>query len=132
RCEWFCFAANASRLFLGCRRSGLRRSRLLGRVLFAIRSLRPAVMVIAAACARQRYRGNRVLEDQLLLRSGFQNHRILVKAFDPSCELHSAHQVNRDAAALFTGTVEKAVLYCVLLLYGFFHLIDSRSKNFSG
>src|SRR5712692_11243854 len=87
-------------------------------------------MIIADAASRKRYGGNRVLEYQLLLRPRFQNHRILVEALDSPRKLDSAHEVDRDVAALFPGTVEKAVLYGVLLLYRFFHLLTPQPKNF--
>ena len=102
-------------------------------MLLAVGRIRPStVMKIAPASTRQRNGRNGVFEDQLLLRSGFQNYRILVKAFDSTRKLDSAHQVNRNVASFFTGTVEKAVLYCVLLLWCLFHLLNSPSKKLSG
>src|SRR5205085_5879301 len=70
--------------------------------------------------------------DQLLLRPGFQNHRVFVETLDSPRKLHPAHQVDGDVAALFAGTVEKAVLDCILLRW-FFHLPDSPvQKIFKG
>ena len=62
-----------------------------------------------------------MLEDQLLLRSGLQDHRIFIETLDSTRKLDAAHEVDRDVAAFLPGTVEKAVLYRVLLLYWFFH-----------
>lgn len=102
-------------------------------VLLAVRRARPSTMMkIAPASAWQRNCRDGVFEDQLLLRSGFQNYRVFVKALDSPGKLNSAHQVDCYIASFFTGTVEKAVLYCVLLLCCLFHLIDSPSKKFSG
>src|SRR5262245_57639063 len=123
----------SSRLLLSGRRIRLSRRRLIGRVLLSITiccTRRPGVVIVAASSTWKRYGGDCVFEDQLFLRSCFQNHRVLIKALDSSCQLDAAHQVDRDVAALFPGTVEKAVLYCVLLLCRFFHLCDSPRKGF--
>src|SRR5581483_2746281 len=91
-----------------------------------------AVMKVTPAAARQRDRRDGVLEDELLLRACLQNHRILVEALDPPRQFDSAHQVDGDVAAFFAGTIEKAVLDCVLLRW-FFHLPDSPGqKSFQG
>ena len=89
-------------------------------------------MEITPAAARQRHGRDGVLEDQLFLRTGLQNHRVLVKALDSPRQLHPAHQVNRYVAAVFTGTVEKAVLYCVVLLRYFVQSSDSAVEKFLG
>ena len=66
---------------------------------------RSTMMKIAPASARQRNGRNGVFEDQLLLRTGFENYRVLVEAFNSPRKLDSAHQVNRYVASFFTGTV---------------------------
>ena len=123
---------------MSSRRAGRGRRRLLAmllavRVLLAVRHAGPAaVMKIPPAAARQRDGRDGVFEDQLLLRSGLKYHRVLVEALDSPRKLYPAHQIDRDVASFFAGTVEKAVLYCVLLLRSFFHLIDSPSKKLLG
>ena len=62
-----------------------------------------------------------MLEDKLLLRTRFENDGVLIETLYPARQLDSAHEVNRDVAAFLPGTIQKAVLYCVLLLYWFFH-----------
>ena len=62
-----------------------------------------------------------MLEDKLLLRTRFENDRVFIETLYPARQLDSAHEVDCDVAAFFPGTVQKAVLYCVLLLYWFFH-----------
>src|SRR5215467_14267252 len=87
---------------------------------------------LAAAAARKRYRRYRVLENQLLLRARFQNDRILIKALNPPCQLDTAHQVDRNIAAFFSGTVEEPILNCVLLLCIFFHQVVSPKVKVLG
>ena len=102
-------------------------------MLLAVGRVRPSTMMkIAPASTRQRNGRDGVFEDQLLLRAGLQDYRVLVKAFDSPCKFNSAHQVNRYIASFFTGTVEKAVLYCVLLLCCLFHLLTPQVKSFQG
>src|SRR4051812_18997672 len=122
----------------GCRSAGVRfrwmlalRATLRAALWAAAFAAVAAVMKVTPAAARQRDRRDGVLEDELFLRPCLQNHRILVEALDPPCQFDSAHQVDGDVAAFFSGTVEKAVLDCVLLRW-FFHLLRlPRSKKFS-
>lgn len=75
-------------------------------MLLAVGCARPSTMMkITPASTRERNGRNGMFEDQLLLRPGFQNYRILVKAFDSPRKLNSAHQVNRYIASFLTGTV---------------------------
>ncbi len=75
-------------------------------MLLAVGRDRPSTMMkIAPASTRQRNGRDGVFEDQLLLRTGFENYRVLVEAFDSPRKLNSAHQVNRHVASFFSGTV---------------------------
>ena len=55
--------------------------------------------------------GDRVLEDQLLLVIGLEDHRILVEALDASGQFDAAHEVDREEDSLLAGAVEKCFLY---------------------
>src|SRR5262249_14510470 len=132
--EIVAFQPMTSGFLLGRRRVRLRRSGLmLSRMLFALavwRHRRSCVMVLTTTCSWQRHRRDRVLEDQLLLRSRFKNDRVLVETFDPPRKLDPTHQVDRDAAAILSGAVKEVVLYCVLLLWCFFHCASLPWQKF--
>ena len=48
-----------------------------------------------------------MLEDQLLLIIGLQNHRIFVERANTSSQLDAAQQINGDVDLLFAGRVEE-------------------------
>ena len=56
--------------------------------------------VLAQGAARVLDRRDRVLEDELLLRAGFEEHRELVEAADATRKLRAVHQVNRNRVFL--------------------------------
>ena len=51
------------------------------------------------------HRGDRVLEDQLLLIIGFQNQRVLIETLDSARELDSAHQIDGKDDLVLPGIV---------------------------
>ena len=53
---------------------------------------------------------DRVLEDQLLLRVVFQQHRILVEGADFPCQLDAADQVNRNGAFVLSDRIQESIL----------------------
>src|SRR5438270_6698512 len=55
-------------------------------------------------------RRDSVLEDQLLLIVGLENHGILIKGTDAAAELHTAKQIKRYRNAVLTRGVQKSVL----------------------
>ena len=54
-----------------------------------------------------------MLEDQLLLRSGFENQRVLVETLDPTRQLDTADEVDRHTRTLASGLIQKIVLNVV-------------------
>jgi hypothetical protein len=60
-----------------------------------------------------------VLENQLLLVPGFENHRVLVERPDSSGQFHSTYQVNGDVVPLFTGGIKERILNILLRRLGF-------------
>ena len=71
------------------------------------------------ACRTPRLRdgGNRVLENQLILRAGFEQQRKLVEALDAPQQLRAVDQINRDRRLLAARKIQKTildVLWCLL------------------
>lgn len=51
-----------------------------------------------------------MLENQLIVRAGFQEQRKLVKAFYPAKQLGAIDQIDCDRRFLSPGEIEKAIL----------------------
>ena len=68
-------------------------------------------------------RGNGVLENQLLLVTGFEHKRILVKALDPPGKFYAAQKVDGYQSFFLARIIEKAVLN---VLRWFIHLFGSK------
>src|SRR5690348_1990845 len=78
--------------------------------------------------SRHNYRGDRMLEDKLLLVVGFQYDRVFVEGPDASAQLYSAHQINRDRRLVLSSSVEKSILNILCRLC--FHCADlSLNQN---
>jgi hypothetical protein len=67
-----------------------------------------------------------MLEDQLILVVGFENHRVLVEALDATGQFHSTHQINRGHRFVPAGVVEKNILN---ILHRFFHGVISKGST---
>src|SRR5438067_8842238 len=67
--------------------------------------------VLARRAARVLYGRDRVLEDELLLRAGFEEHRELVEAAYAARKLRAVHQVYRYGVLLSAHSVKERVLY---------------------
>lgn len=65
---------------------------------------------LTGAAPRLRDRRNRVLENQLFLRSGFHNQGKLVEAFDAAQQLRSIHQIESYGSLLAPREIEKSIL----------------------
>lgn len=65
---------------------------------------------LAGRTAEVRDRGNSVFENQLILRSGFQNQREFVKALDSAQQLRAVHQINRHGRLFTPGEIQKTIL----------------------
>src|SRR5438552_3314277 len=63
-----------------------------------------------AVRSADRDRRNGMFENQLFLIVGFQHNRVLIERANTSGQLHSAHQINRDAAAFLASGIEEGVL----------------------
>ena len=53
---------------------------------------------------------NSVLENQLILRAGFQQQRKLVEALDAAEQLCAIHKINRHRGLLSPGEIQKTIL----------------------
>src|SRR5258708_30599015 len=71
------------------------------------------------AAARDDHRGNRMLEDELLLVAGFEDHRVLVERSDTARQLHPADQIDRDIVPFLACRVEEGILNVLLRRLGF-------------
>ena len=67
--------------------------------------------VLARLAARVLYGRDRVFEDELLLRSGFEQHGVLIEAADAPRELRPVHQVDRHGVLFPAHRVQERVLY---------------------
>lgn len=66
-------------------------------------------MLLDRAC--RDYRGNGVLEDQLLLITGFENQRVFIEALDAARKFYATKQVDGDKTLVLARIIEKAILY---------------------
>src|ERR1700722_6954197 len=64
-------------------------------------------------------RRNRMLENEMLLITGFEDYRILVERSDTTRQLHSADQINRNAVPFLSRRVEEGILNILWLRLGF-------------
>src|ERR1700722_5508911 len=71
------------------------------------------------------YRGNGVLEDQLLLIIGLEHHRVFVKRTNTARQLYTTQQVNRDTGSFFPGGIQERVLNVLCRL-----IVHRRSPSF--
>src|SRR5208337_1280580 len=76
---------------------------------------------VAVGPARDDDSRNRVLEDELLLVTGFENHRVLVEGSDTTRQLHPADQIDRNIVPFLSCRVEEGILN-ILLCRLSFHL----------
>jgi len=72
--------------------------------------------------SRHNYGGDRMLEDELLLVVGLQHDRVFVEGPDPSAQLYSTHQINRDWRLVLASSIEKSILNILCRLC--FHCAD--------
>src|SRR5947209_7591677 len=79
---------------------------LVGRVFADVRAA-----VLAGGAARVLDGRDGVLEDELLLRAGFEQDRELVEAADAPRQLRAVHQVDRHRVLLAAHRVQERVLY---------------------
>ena len=69
-----------------------------------------------------------MLENELLLVVGLQHDRVFVEGPDPSAQLYSTHQINRDWRLVLASSIEKSILN-ILCRLGF-HCADlSLNQN---
>src|SRR5208282_4464825 len=69
--------------------------------------------------ARNDHRRNRMLEDELLLVAGFQDHRVLVERSDTTRQFHAADQIDRNIVPFLSCCVEEGILNILLCRLGF-------------
>ena len=84
------------------------------------RRARPtAALECAAAVERPRnhHGGDRVLENQLLLIVGFEDHGVLVETLDSAGKLHSAHQVDGEETSCLCARCLEMLLVCFALVF---------------
>jgi hypothetical protein len=55
-----------------------------------------------------------VLENKLFLIAGFEDHRVLIEAFDSAGQLDATHQVNGQEGLILPRIIEKSLLYVLL------------------
>src|SRR6266853_3352588 len=60
-----------------------------------------------------------MLEDELLLVAGFEDHRVLVERSDTTRQLHAADQIDRNIVPLLACRVEEGILNVLLRRLGF-------------
>src|ERR1700686_4095615 len=60
-----------------------------------------------------------MLEDELLLVAGFEDHRVLVERSDTSGQLHTADQIDRNIVPFLLCRVEEGILDVLLCRLGF-------------
>ena len=70
------------------------------------------------------HRRNGMLENQLLLVTGFEHKRILVEALDSAGEFDTAQEIDRNQSLFLARIVQKAVLDVLRWLI---HLLRSRA-----
>src|SRR5260370_23489639 len=66
---------------------------------------------IGVAALDRHHRGDRMLENQLLLIVGFEHQRVLIETLDASGKFDTADQVNRNDAFFLARVVQKRILY---------------------
>src|SRR5437879_1660356 len=60
-----------------------------------------------------------MLEDELLLVAGFEDHRVLVERSDTTGQLHAADQIDRNIVPFLSCRVEEGILNVLLRRLGF-------------
>src|ERR1700686_1642242 len=60
-----------------------------------------------------------MLEDELLLVAGFEDHRVLVERSDTTRQLHAADQIDRNIVPFLSCRVEEGILNVLLRRLGF-------------
>jgi hypothetical protein len=75
--------------------------------------------------------GNSVFEDQLFLRSGFEQDRELVEASDPARKFSSVYQVNNNGSLFPADRIEKCVLDVLWCLFAVGHDLKPGSLDFA-
>src|ERR1700675_4163596 len=60
-----------------------------------------------------------MLEDELLLVAGFEDHRVLVERSDTTRQLHAADQIDRNIVPFLSCRVEEGILDVLLCRLGF-------------
>src|ERR1700687_1715568 len=108
----------------GTRDGCLRKGRHCGRLRFHV----------AVGCARNDDSRNRMLEDELLLIAGFEDHRVLIERSDTSRQLHTADQIDRNIVPFLSCRVEEGILNVLLCRLGFhlpisFFLVRGRAVS---
>src|SRR5271156_5122154 len=79
---------------------------------------RPRIRVDVAS-ARNNDGRNRMFENQLLLITGFENDRVLVKRSNTARQLDSTDQIDRNVMPFLSCCVEKGILNILLCRLGF-------------
>src|SRR4029077_7830729 len=74
---------------------------------------------MAVGCTRNDDSRNRVLEDELLLVAGFEDHRVLVERSDTTRQLHAADQIDRNIVPFLSCRIEEGILNILLRRLGF-------------
>ena len=70
-----------------------------------------------------------MLEDQLLLRSGFQEDGKLVETSNPSSQLCTIQQIDYDRSLLTSDRIEESVLYILWCLFPVGHFETWEAYN---
>src|SRR5271169_835468 len=80
---------------------------------------------------RHYHRGNRVLEDQLLLVVGVQNHRILIEGANATRQFDSAQQIDSNYGLVLASRIEKGILnvLCWLVFHGWSSLQPAKKPS---
>src|ERR1700674_514952 len=60
-----------------------------------------------------------MLEDELLLIAGFEDHRVLIERSDTTRQLHAADQIDRNIVPFLSRRVEEGILNVLLRRLGF-------------
>src|ERR1022692_3151867 len=64
-----------------------------------------------------------MLEDELLLVAGFEDHRVFVERSDTTRQFHAADQIDRNIVPFLSRRVEEGILNVLLCRLGF-HFAD--------
>src|ERR1700674_3308450 len=75
-----------------------------------------------------------MLEDELLLVAGFEDHRVLIERSDTPRQLHAADQIDRNIVPFLSCRVEEGILNVLLCRLGFhlpisFFLVRGRAVS---